>query len=347
MPGQSHRSATQTPENSTPATSAPATTNGDQQLYGNSFIQEKLSGKAAYSDFLGQMLGSKVYEMLAGEIDDAALTKQAEKIVASGVAALRDYLSQQIEPDDKAAAEHFYKAIDSAISDLAKDAIVEGNIGSGVGQFVDTNPELVTSALVAGAVAYIVTNQDLPTLKKTFTGKMGSLSTAVDLGSTLNIAVERIQVKYKYKGDGNTFQVMGEVQPEKGDWKAQGSYRRDIHAGEHLTLSGLQTQTGEETRQRLGLDYTNNAWQTGAAYERNREGALDPVHAASAYLNYKNDDLSGHLRGTVRSDQSWDTSLGLTQQTGDRSWGVEGYAKEGPGGTGTDYGGRVFFKWQF
>ncbi len=347
MPGQSLKSNGTDTETTSSPPEATTSEHGGQSAYGNSFIQEQLKGSDAYAAFLGRTLGPKLYEKISDQLDDASLIKRANDIVDMGIDALRDQVDSQINPDQKASAGQFYNALDKAISDVVKDSIVEGQMGNNVRQFVDTNPELVTSALIAGAVAYIVTNQDLPTLSKKFSGKAGELNTSIDLGSTLNIAVERIETKYRYAGDANTFQVSGAFEPQQGDWNVQGSFDHQFDEGQNLTLSGLQAVSGDNVRQRLGLDYKNGPWKTGGAYERNIDGDNNQIDAASAYLMYNNAQTAAHLRGTVRSDDSWDTSLGLSQTSGDRSWGVEGYANQPAGADATNYGGRVFFKLSF
>jgi hypothetical protein len=203
----------------------------------------------------------------------------------------------------------------------------------------------MTAATIAGAITYVLSNQDIPMLTHSFGPSNNQLTLGLDPGRTMNLAIERIRAKYSYKGDGNSFQIVGNVDPQESSWDVTGQFQRDLDAGGNLSLTGHQAVSPASTVSRIGLDFNQAPWSAGAQIERIRNGE-GTVDALGGHLKYSQDDFDAYMRGQVRSDNSWETSAGFEQNLNNGSWGAEGYASQGADGR-QDSGARVFYRIRF
>jgi hypothetical protein len=203
----------------------------------------------------------------------------------------------------------------------------------------------MTAATIAGAITYVLSNQDIPMLTHSFGPSNNQLTLGLDPGRTMNLAIERIRAKYSYKGDGNSFQIVGNVDPQESSWDVTRQFQRDLDAGGNLSLTGHQAVSPASTVSRIGLDFNQAPWSAGAQIERIRNGE-GTVDALGGHLKYSQDDFDAYMRGQVRSDNSWETSAGFEQNLNNGSWGAEGYASQGADGR-QDSGARVFYRIRF
>jgi hypothetical protein len=152
-------------------------------------------------------------------------------------------------------------------------------------------------------------------------------------------------VGLKYSGGGADVSLVGD-RFEDGGWQVTGRYAQQLSPNEQLSISGTQVERPGQERSRVDLGYKNENLTAGAYWERTRKegGTLDTY---GGNLGYKQNDLSGYLRGRVSSDRSWEAAAGISKQFGNNgSLGVEGYS--GQDATGRqDSGARAMFKWSF
>ena len=340
----------QTPQTATPTkapTTAPAKAEPDaQDQLGNAAVQQQLSvGQLTWRGAMGEYLGDKLYNAISDKLNDAELISVAQKAVGSATGKLGDYLKGQVDASEQDAAAMFVKALDGEVKRIAGNAVT-GGLGDALRGFVDDNPYVIASAAVAGAAAYVMTNQDLPLIKQTL--KLGgghSLEAGIDPGRTLDLALEQVRVGYRYSNGGTQASVVGDAFVKEGGWQVKGQFSQVLDPQELVTLEGLHVDRPGENRSRLDLGYKNGPFSAGAYAERMRGDKT--VDAFGARANYQQDDLSAHVRGETRSDGSWEAAGGLTKEMRDNgSMTVEGYGGQNPAGK-ADYGVRAMFRWTF
>ena len=346
MPGHSQKPATtQSQSGSTQGTSTPTVQNPEQNALGNAAMQEKLEGQKAYQALLGDFLGTHLYNQIQDQISDDRLTGLAQGVVDNALEKVRAFIESKGELSDQEAANAFFRAIETELDKLAEQAVTDSGAGDGIRMFADEHPRVMTGAAIAGAVAYILSNQDIQMLKHSFGPSNNRLTLGLDPGSTMNLTLERIHAKYSYKGDGNSFQILGNVNPQESTWDVTGQYQRQLDQGGNFSLTGHQAVSPASSLSRIALDYDQGPWSTGAEIERmrNSQGTVD---ALGGHLEYGKDGFDAYLRGQVRSDDSWETTAGFEKDLNNGSWGVEGYANQNSNGM-QDSGGRVLYKIRF
>lgn len=302
-------------------------------------------GASTWSDALGDFLGPKLYEALSAQLSEDELRSTAEQVVSSATRQLRVYLEGQTSPGDQAAAAEFVRILDGEIKRIAGTA-VSGEMGDVLRRFVDENPHLVASAIVAGAVAWVVSNQKIGMVD----GRMGiggghSLLAGVDLGRTMELAAEQIRVGYRYSGGSTTAQVLGDYHTTDGSWRLTGSFEQRLGPAERLRVTGSHHDRGDTSQSRIGASYELDQLGVSGWMQRDRDltGGLD---SAGGQLSYRQDDWSAYVRGEASSDGAHSSAAGFQQTRDSRSWGVEGYS--GRDATGRDDSGvRATFRWRF
>ena len=142
----------------------------------------------------------------------------------------------------------------------------------------------------------MITNQKIPELEGSADlGGGHSVSGALDLGTTLDIAVKSLKLGYSYTSETLSAQANYDQNLEDGSWNVSGRLEADL------------VQMG----------------MVGFA-----------------------DELRAYVRGSMQSDGSWDSAAGIEGQSGDWSYGVEGYANDG-GIADADSGVRATIKFNF
>ncbi len=346
MPRHTQRPAQLTTEGQgSEVSAAPALTDPEQNAIGNAAVQEKLKGQKGYQALLGDFLGGKLYSEIQDQLSDDRLVGLAQGVVDSALGKVQAFIASKGEVSDQEAANAFFQALEAELDKLAEGAVTEGGAGDGLRLFADEHPRVMTAGAVAGAVAYVLTNQDIPMLKHSVGPSNNQLTLGLDPGRTMQLAIDKIHAKYRYQGDGSAFQVIANVDPQESQWDVTGKYQRGLDSGGNLSLAGHQAVSPASTLSRIALDYNHAPWSASAQVERLRDGD-GTVDALGGNLRYSQEDFSAYMRGQVRSDNSWETNAGFEKTLDNGSWGAEGYANQGADGR-QDSGARVFYKITF
>ena len=349
MPGQSLTTPAQTTSTPTTAASPVVARDPAQDAIGNAAVQDQMSGKSAgqlsWEAALGETLGSKLYEAIADKLSDAELRSAAEKAVASATGKLDDFLKGQVDASDQDAAAQFVRALDGEIKRIAGDAVA-GELGAVIREFADENPVLIASAAVAAAVAYVLSNQEIGMVDgKVRLGGGHSIIGGVDLGRTMDIAVEQVRVGYRYQAGKDKAQLVADYFSDDGSYKVSGRYERQLGANERVSLSGLQMERGDLSRTRMDVGYSTDHLGLGAWWQRDRALGGD-VDTLGGQITAQKDDWSAYARGQASTDGSWRGAAGIEQDKGDLSWGLEGFSGRDAMGR-SDSGVQAVFKWRF
>lgn len=331
------------------AAATPSTDITPQAQFGNAFLQEQLQrsgspGRLSWQGALGDTLGGKLYDALAAQLTDEKLLGHANRAVESALAALKGKLDGQGGTNDQEAAALLLAELDKALRQIAADAVVKSGLADGVRDVVDANPYAVALAAAAGAVAYVLSNQDLPLLEsKLGLGGGHALVGGIDPGRTMALAIEQVRVGYRFDGDRVAAWLSGDRFQD--GWGAEGGVRYTAGPDTQASLTGSHSDRDGVTRSRVDLTYVDptvaaNAWwqQDGSQTGRSQ--------AVGASVSTRGDELQRTLSGTWRSDGSWETAAGVGQSSKDKSWSVEAFGgRDGQGRE--DYGVRALFRLRF
>lgn len=333
----------------------PASSGGEsaQDQLGNQAMQDQLGlsgdapGRLSYRDALGDLVGDALYDQLEDQLTDDKLVEHAEGAVDAALDTLQSYFRDNAAPSDQEAAELFVAALRLQIDGLAQQAVVDSGFSQGVRDVVDDNPYLIASAAVAGAVAYVLSNQDLPLLEhKVGLGGGHALLAGVDVGRTMDLALEQVRVGYRYVGGADRASVTADGFQD-GGWQVQGAFERTLDPGEQVRLQGLHVDRPGEERSRMDLSYSNPSMAASAYWERmHGEQTVDAFGGALSTMNTRPGDLNGYLRGEYRTDGSWESAGGLSREQDDLRWSVEGFAGQDAFGR-QDHGVRAMLNWRF
>lgn len=336
----------QTTQTPAPQVAAPAPDAQDQ--LGNSFVQQQQGGALSYQAALGDFLGPKLYEALAPQLTDARLVGHAQSAVGSATGKLREYLQQNVQANEQEAANLFVNALDGELRRVAQDLVVDSGLSEGMRQWVDENPLTVATAAVAGAVAYVLSNQDLPLVDTSRSlGGGHSVVAGIDPGRTMDLALEQVRVGYRYQSAGTKAELMGDYFGADGGYQVQGTLAQQVGAGGLLTAGALHSERAAATRDRVDLGYSNSALTANAYYERMRTQGGDLSTVGGRIANVAGpDEMQAYLRGESRSDGSYEAAGGLSKKVDNWGWGVEGFANRNAAGQ-SDQGVRAMFQMRF
>jgi hypothetical protein len=166
-------------------------------------------GKKSWEGALGDFLGGKLYSAIAPHLTASKLSDYASQGWGAAIAGLADYVKTNANPTDADIAKKVAEVMKKELPDKAKALMKEngGALAQAIGGFVDENPYLVVLAALAGAVAYVATNQPLPALKQQIglgAGKLGvnlTVKTGVlDLAKSIESAVGELKTTYAWSG---------------------------------------------------------------------------------------------------------------------------------------------------
>ncbi|MFN7143869.1 MAG: hypothetical protein ACK4YP_08850 [Myxococcota bacterium] len=350
MPGQS-RQQTATSV-SVGAPQAPAQTAPTaQDTRGNAALQEQLRakqspGKLSWQSALGDSLGGKLYDALSAQLSDEKLLAQAEGAVASATNALKAQLDGSVPLSDKAAAELFVAHLDTTLKALAQKAVVQSGLSDGIRDAVDAHPYEIALAALAGAVAYVLSNQDLPVLEaKLGLGGGHSLVGGVDPGRTMSFAVEQIRLGYRYDGDRVAARL--DVDRFRDGYEVGGKVTYTPNPDTEMALAGSHSDRGGVQRSKLDATFINRDLAATLGIERN-VGGDTPGQSIGGSLSSRGgpNELNRSLSGKWRSDGSWEGAAGVGRSDKDSAWSVEAYGGRDAKGN-EDLGVRALFKLQF
>ncbi|MFH1464485.1 MAG: hypothetical protein ABIO70_08865 [Pseudomonadota bacterium] len=303
-------------------------------------------GRLTWEAALGSTVGGKLYDALAGQLTEDKLVGYANKAVDAAMAKVKAYLQGAADPSEQEAAALFSKEIDNLLRGMARSAVVDTSASEELTALVGGHPYEVALAALAGAAAYVLSNQDIPLIEqKLGLGHGFAIVAGIDVGRTLDLAVEQVRLGLKYSGGGADVSLVGD-RFEDGGWQVTGKYSQKLGENEQLSVSGTEVQRPGQERSRVDLGYKNENLTAGAFWQRTHKqgGTLDTY---GGNLGYKQNDLNAYVRGQVSSDDSWEVAGGLNKKFGDHgSLGVEGFGGQDAMGQQNN-GVRAMFKWSF
>ena len=351
MPSQTRSQTPTTQPSSGVTTDRPTTQSGGaQDAIGNQALQaamaDKSAGQLSWEAALGEALGSKLYEALSKQLAQDELRKAAESAVGSAMKALGELIRDKVDVSEQEAANALVAALDKEIKRIAGTAAT-GEIADELRQFVDENPLLVTTAAIGAATAWVLANQGIGLLSTRLQlGGGHSLIGGVDPGKTLELAVERVRLGYRYKGGGTDLKVIGDYFADDS-WKVTGGFSQATDFGGRASITGLHHQRGpDESRTRLGVGYAQDGLAASAFWERERSIGSD-VSTLGGQLSASRDDWSAYMRAQASTDGSHEAAAGVNHRlSSDASWGVEGFSSSGGQGP-SESGVRAVFRWTF
>lgn len=343
----------QTPQVAQGGTEAPTTTAlTAPQGRGNEFAQEQLkqqgmsAGKLTWQAALGESLGGKLYDALSSQLTDDKLVAQANKAVSKATSALGAKLKGVAQPTEQEAAAMFVVELDKALRGLAQEAVTGSGLADGIRGTVDANPYEIALAALAGAVAYVLSNQDLPLFEsKLKLGGGHSLVGGIDPGRTMDLTIEQIRLGYRYQGD----RVAAHLTADKFKDGVGGSagIRYSPKADTQMGLEGSYSDRAGQQRTRLDLSYVDPDIAAKGWWEQSKGGDKSgQAIGASVATRGQPGELQRHLSGTYRSDGSYEAAAGIGQTKKDQSWSVEAFGGRTADGK-EDVGVRALYKLRF
>lgn len=196
--------------------------------------------KLSWREALGKFLGDKLYDGLAPALSEEKLQKYANDAWNDAVAKAAEWIKgQATTPDETQIASKLTTELQKGLKDKVGPLINFDltNVAEGVADFARKNPELVILAALAGAAAYVATNQPIPALKQSLgLGKAGKLDVGakftggfLDLFKSIDQTIEQLSLAYKVGG----FQADASYEHKDG--------HRDIEGGAGYTLKDSYT----------------------------------------------------------------------------------------------------------
>ncbi len=353
MPGQSRQQTT--PSSAVgPATTAPQVATpqagGARALRVNEAMQEQLRasqapGRLTWQGALGESVGGRLYDALSAQLTDDRLLGHANRAVTAATAALRAQLQGQALSDQEAAA-LFVAHLDTAMRQIAQNAVVQSGLFGEVRELADANPYGVALAAAAGAVAYVLSNQDLPLIEARLgLGGGHSLVGGVDPGRTMSLALEQVRVGYRYEGDGLAASL--NVDRFRDGMAADGRIQYSPTPESQLALSGSHSDRGGVQRSRVDLSYMNRDLAANLGVERN-VGGQGPSQTVGASISSRGGpgELNRSLSGTYRSDGSYEAAAGIGRTRENERWSVEAFGGRDAGGR-ENVGVRAMYRLRF
>jgi len=302
-------------------------------------------GAATWSEALGATLGPKLYEILSEHLSEDELQSIAQQAVGSATQQLGAYLNGQVDPGEQGTAAEFVRILDQEIKRVAGQAAA-GDMGDILRRFVDENPVLILSAIVAGAVAWVVSNQKIGMIDgRLQLGGGHSLLAGIDMGRTMELAAEQIRVGYRYSGGGTTAEVLGDYYATDDSWRLTGTFEQRLGPSERMSVTGMHHELEDRSQSRLSAAYDTEHLGVSGWLQRDRDlnGGRD---AAGGQLRYQQDDWAAYVRGQASSDGAHSTAAGFERTRDDHSWGIEGFSGRDASGR-DDSGVRASFRWRF
>lgn len=322
-----------------------------QSRLGNAYLQEQLRGRQSpgqlsWQGALGEKLGGKLYGALSKQLTNENLVGHANKVVDSALGALRTALQGQVQPTQEEAVQLFLAEIDKHLKGVSEDAVVGSGLADGIRNYADVHPYEIALAAVAGAVAYVLSNQDLPLIEaKLGLGGGHSITGGIDPGRTMKLALEQVRIGYRYQGD----HVAGYLNASKyqDGYSAEAGIAYAPSATTGMSLSGSHSDRAGVQSSKLDLRYQDPSMQAGLGFQRN-VGGDQPGSSVSASIADRpaQGQLQRSMSGTYRGDGSWEAAAGVGKNTKDASWSVEAYAGEDAKGQ-NELGVRTMFKLRF
>lgn len=345
MPAQTRR---QTQTNGTETSVAPAVST---EVGDNAFTGEQLqlqNAKQSYEQALGGFLGSELYKVVAKELSEEKLNEHANGAVEDAFKAVKEWLVGQAEPSEAAIAAQFSDALEKALEPRIEQLLADSNIAAAISGWALEHPRTVLAAALAGAATFILTNQDIPDIEhKMGLGGGHALLAGVNLGSTLDIALNTINVGYSYKGENTTASLGAEYGMQDESLAINGNLSHQTDAGT-FSLDGNYNQTPDTMSAELAAAFKNEEL-SARLFGRYEEGGGQSLGTLGAEMRGKYGENGNYfMGGEYRTDESWMARAGLS--VGDINdggrWSLEGRAMNDASGQ-TNAGAFLGYKLNF
>ena len=248
----------ETRPSSTTTTAPPAqstssnNTLADQDLMGNAALQEQLQNSQQSST-------PGTFESMWKEISsEGAITDYAVDAVDSALSGMRQWIREQADPDQSATAAQFVRALQGEINRCTRVLMND----YGLSKWIAQHPELIVAGAITSAAAFILNNERIPELKGTMElGGGHSVSGGIDVGRTLEIALNTLSLGYSYTGDAFNAAANYQHDFQSDTWKFSTRLESD------LVQMGLVTFADELRAYVRGSYESTGAWEGAAGLE--------------------------------------------------------------------------------
>ena len=258
----------------TPTTSVHQEQDEAQHLLGNSFLNTQL-----------QNAGQKADDVINDLISEKSIQKYARSIVDSAAGSLKNFLKSNVDAQDHDAASMFSNAIRGEMRNYSDAIMMDAGVAQKISGFLSENKFLVITAALGAAVKYVLDNEKLPELKKEFElGGGHSISTSIDIGTTLDIAVREIELGYRYSADRFRASFGAQHSLETGNFGLQSELGYNIGENMQIRGKGRYEDSGAwESSIGIGGGKDNFSWGAEAFSARDKFGRQD----SGGRLNFK------------------------------------------------------------
>lgn len=304
-----------------------------QDLSGTPTQAEQLQvAKQGYEQALGSLLGGELFKVVSKELSRSKLEGLAQDAVDDAFSSVSDWLVSQVGASEQAIAKQFTAALEKALAPRVKELLADSGVTDAISDYAVDSPYSMLAAALAGAATYILSNQDLPTLKRKLgLGAGHTLLAKVDLGSTLDIAIRQATASYQYKRGGTSAELSGSYAPEDQATSLQGALKHS-DAGGSYGLQGSYTHSEGSEAAALAATYSNQDLSAKLFGRHTRQDgkSLGSVGAELRGKYGADGDASYFATGQYNSDDTWKASAGTS--FGDASdggaWNLEAFAEE-------------------
>lgn len=345
MPAQSRRQ-TQSTDTETSVAPALSTEVGD-----NAFAGEQLqlqSAKQGYEQSLGVFLGGELYDLVSKELSKDKLDELAQGAVDDAFEKVKEWLVAQAEPSESAIAAKFADALQQALDPRIDQLLADSGVSATISTWAVEHPRSVLAAALAGVATFILTNQDIPDIEhKMGLGGGHALLAGVNLGSTLDIALNTVQVGYSYQGGNTSANLGAEYGLESQNLALSGNLSHQTDAGTY-SLDGSYNQSPEAMSAELGAAFKNEEL-SARLFGRYEQGGGQSLGTLGAEMSGKYGENGNYfMGGEYRTDESWMARGGLSvgDENDGGAWSLEGRAMNEASGK-TNVGAFLGYKLNF
>lgn len=337
----------QTRQQGGPAQDPPVTSTVNEPAVSNQAAQDELPGHDRYTDALGDRVGGFLHEIVHDNVNPDAVDGWANDGLEAGTGAIGDWLREQASPEDAEAAGLFTNHLTTSLNSHFGAGIRDSNLGESVTDFALDNPWPMLGLGVAGAAAYIASDQELDDIDtKIGLGGGNSILLGGDFGSTLSPGIDAVRGGYRYQGDNERFEGMAEADLEKNAYALSADYHRDLVNGGTLDLSAAHHRDEDRHLTTGGIKYRDE--DIAAHLNGSYDSADGGVGALSAGFRTLGDGPSWQGGFDANTRGAWNANLGVSHRDEERDleWFAKGHAGQDALGE-TDYGVSAGLKWRF
>lgn len=270
-------------------------------------------GKQSWEAALGATLGGKLYAAIAPQLTDAKLADYATTAWGASVTALADLVKANPQAGEGDLSAKISESMKKELPKLAEDMLKAngGKLGLDIGGFVDGNPYLVVLAALAGAAAFVATNQPIPAIKQEIglaSGKIGFglklNGGALDIAKSITTAIGELQLSYAWTGG-----------------MVDAGYKRADDGSHDLTASANASGTDKyKDKEGNDVEFERYKVAAGGAAKVNKDGTMG--------------DWSANAAGNIALGDKGQTNLGLSGKAANAAGVTSGSATATAGYTG-------------